>query len=73
MEIDEVVNRSNALKLVIEALEKERHWEEECWFCSTHEAGDTLYEDSSWDGGIGFDYIRDIKYCPICGRRLADE
>ena len=62
---------------VIKALEKQippkKNWEEECCFCRTHEAGDTLYEDSSWDGGIGFDYVRDIKYCPICGRRLIDE
>ena len=34
------------------------------------EDGDTLYAHSDWDGGIGFDYIRDIKYCPVCGRRL---
>ena len=34
------------------------------------EQGDTLYTMSSWDGGIGFDYIRDIKYCPVCGREL---
>ena len=43
---------------------------EECFFCKNHEPGDTLYEDSEWDGGIGFDYIRNIKYCPLCGRRL---
>lgn len=24
-----------------------------------------------WDGGIGFDYIRDIQYCPVCGRKLC--
>ena len=41
-----------------------------CDFCSTHEPGDTLYEMSDWDGGIGFDYIRDIQYCPICGKKL---
>ena len=44
-----------------------------CWFCENHESGDTLYESSDWDGGIGFDYIRDIKYCPICGERLRSE
>ncbi len=43
-----------------------------CSFCEYHEKGDTLYESSSWDGGIGFDYIRNIKYCPICGQRLSD-
>lgn len=42
-----------------------------CSFCEYHEKGDTLYESSSWDGGIGFDYIRDIRYCPICGRKLS--
>lgn len=41
-----------------------------CSFCRNHEAGDTLYESSDWDGGIGFDYIRGIKYCPLCGRKL---
>lgn len=34
----------------------------ECEFCLNHEQGDTLYEPSDWDGGIGFDYIRDW-YC----------
>ena len=42
-----------------------------CKFCQNHEQGDTLYEPSDWDGGIGFDYIRDIKYCPLCGRKLG--
>ena len=44
-----------------------------CEFCQNHEQGDTLYEPSDWDGGIGFDYIRDIKYCPLCGRKLDSE
>ena len=44
-----------------------------CDFCTNHEDGDVLYEMSDWDGGIGFDYIRDIHYCPICGRRLKRE
>ena len=47
--------------------------EEICEFCENHEQGDTLYEHSDWDGGIGFDYIRDIKFCPICGKLLNDE
>lgn len=34
------------------------------------EEGDTLYKSSDWDGGIGFDYIRDIRFCPICGRKM---
>ena len=44
-----------------------------CEFCQNHEQGDTLYEPSDWDGGIGFDYIRDIKYCPLCGKKLNSE
>ena len=34
------------------------------------EQGDTLYYQTSWDGGIDFNYIHNIKYCPVCGRRL---
>ena len=53
-----------------------KDWHEQlkldCDFCRKHEKGDTLYELSSWDGGVGYDYIRDIKYCPICGRELFD-
>ena len=45
----------------------------ECEFCLNHEQGDTLYESADWDGGIGFDYIYNIKYCPLCGRKLASE
>ena len=41
-----------------------------CSFCTNHEKGDTLYEMSDWDGGIGFDYIHNIKYCPLCGKEL---
>ena len=43
---------------------------EPCDLCSYLEKGDTLYQHSDWDGGIGFDYIWDIQYCPKCGRRL---
>lgn len=43
-----------------------------CSFCEEHEKGDTLYESSSWDGGIGFDYIYDIKFCPLCGKELKE-
>ena len=43
---------------------------EPCDLCSNLEKGDTLYQYSDWDGGIGFDYIRDIQFCPKCGRRL---
>ena len=41
-----------------------------CTFCMNHEKGDNLYESSDWDGGIGFDYIRNIQFCPLCGREL---
>ena len=42
-----------------------------CEFCLSHEAGDTIFDETSWDGGIGFDYIRNIQYCPICGKKLS--
>ena len=41
-----------------------------CDLCDHLEEGDTLYEHSSWDGGINFDYIENIQYCPKCGRKL---
>lgn len=44
---------------------------EPCDLCSNLEKGDTLYQSSDWDGGIGFDYIREIQFCPKCGRRLT--
>lgn len=43
-----------------------------CKFCTEHEPGDTLYESYDWDNGFGFDYIRDIQYCPICGSKLIE-
>lgn len=45
---------------------------EECRYCRELDADDTLYMANDWDGGIGFEYIRHIKYCPICGRELFD-
>lgn len=45
----------------------------DCEFCRRHEQGDILYDWSDWDGGIGFDYISNIKFCPICGRELFTE
>jgi len=51
----------------------DRPEQEGCNFCLNHEEGDTLYESSDWDGGIGFDFIRDIKFCPICGSKLRGE
>lgn len=43
-----------------------------CKVCESLCSGDTLYVSSDWDGGIGFDYIRDVRYCPVCGRRLSN-
>lgn len=46
-----------------------------CEVCRYHELeqGDTLYRYSSWDGGIGFEYIYNIRYCPVCGKELPKE
>lgn len=49
---------------------KEFLGDNECKFCTDHDAGDCLYESSDWDGGIGFDYIEPIKFCPLCGKPL---
>ena len=45
----------------------------DCYLCKDYglEEGTTLYRMSDWDGGIGFDYIFDIQFCPICGRKLT--
>lgn len=46
-----------------------------CSLCKDYglEKGDTLYKWSDWDGGIGFDYIRPVRFCPLCGRELDKE
>jgi len=44
-----------------------------CVFCSSHGDGDTLYDIGDWDGGIEFNYIRNIHYCPLCGKKLKKE
>ena len=49
-----------------------RKQKQPCDLCENLEKGDTLYSYSSWDGGIGFDYINDIRYCPKCGRALTE-
>ena len=41
-----------------------------CVVCENLDDGDTLYQGTSWDGGVGYDYIWDIHYCPRCGRKL---
>lgn len=50
--------------------QSEERPKEPCEACKSLENGDTLYSWSDWDGGIGFDYIHNIKYCPVCGREL---
>lgn len=59
-------------KMLAEALKEARpvYVKPLCDVCRNLEDGDTLYQSSDWDGGIGFDYIRDIHYCPACGRKL---
>ena len=41
-----------------------------CRICDELEKGDTIYMSNNWDGGVGYDYIRDIQYCPCCGKPL---
>lgn len=43
-----------------------------CEFCTNHSKDATLYEMSYLDSGICFDYIKNIKYCPICGSELEE-
>ena len=57
----------NALYLEIR---NRRH--DSCDACDGLEDGDTLYIYSEWDGGIEFDHIRDIHFCPKCGRWLPN-
>lgn len=57
---------------VIDVQDKPDFTEEEKCVCKEYglEKGDTLYVSTSWDGGIGFDYIHHIKFCPVCGKEL---
>ena len=41
-----------------------------CRICDELEQGDTIYMSNNWDSGVGYEYIRDIQYCPICGKLL---
>ena len=34
------------------------------------EKDDTLFYETCNDGSIEFNYIRHIKYCPVCGSEL---
>lgn len=46
----------------------------ECTLCRRYglEKGDTLYQVYYPDTGINFDEIRDIRYCPLCGKELKE-
>ena len=44
-----------------------------CKLCEELEPGDTLYKSNSWDNGIGYEYINNIQYCPICGKPLLTD
>lgn len=68
--LDDVIKRHGAY--VIDVQDKPDFTEEEKCVCREYglEKGDTLYISTSWDGGIGFDYIHHIKFCPVCGKEL---
>ena len=55
------------------SMTKSKLTEEKC-VCKERglEKGDTLYISADWDGGIGFDYIHNIKFCPVCGKELPE-
>ena len=48
---------------------------ENCPLCKYDELerGDTLYQSNSWDGGICYDSIWPVRFCPLCGRELPKE
>lgn len=41
-----------------------------CKVCKSLESGNMLYQLSDWDNGIGFEYIHDIRFCPVCGKKI---
>ena len=47
----------------------------ECPLCRRYgiEKGDTLYQVGYPDTGIDFYAIRDIQYCPLCGKELKED
>ena len=53
--------------------ERKEYWKNRC-ICESNdfEQGDTLYYHTSWDGGVEYNYIRNIKYCPVCGKELPN-
>ena len=40
-----------------------------CEYCKYETEIMNLYEYSSWDGGVGYDYV-ETNFCPKCGRDL---
>ena len=46
---------------------------EPCSICKNLYSGKTLYSNSDWKDGIGFEFIYNIKFCPVCGRELKNE
>lgn len=48
----------------------EKKMPKSCEMCKSLESGNMLYQLSDWDGGIGFKYIHDIRFCPVCGREI---
>lgn len=48
---------------------------EKCRCCDYNslEEGATLLISLNWDSGYAFEEIRDIKYCPVCGKKLPEE
>lgn len=67
---EEISAQSEFYKENDDLISRQKEQKEPCLACESLENGDTLYFMSDWDGGIGFDYIRNIKYCPVCGRKL---
>lgn len=69
--LDDVIKRHGAYGINVH---DEPELTEEACVCIERglEKGDTLYISSDWDGGIGFDYIHNIKFCPVCGRKLPE-
>lgn len=47
---------------------------EKCELCKKYgiEKGDTLYQVGYPDTGIDFYAIRNIKFCPLCGKELKE-
>lgn len=48
---------------------------QDCSLCKPYglEKGDTLYQIEYPDTGIDFYAIRNIQYCPLCGKKLREE